>query len=685
MDYNLILNSEQLDEFVQHYSSVPAFAFDVETIGDNRLIRKLNDVCWISFSTEGRTDVIPMGHPHGSFLHWDKPLLAEGRRRLAAGKPLDDRHYSQAESKWSPVFGPAPQQLTPGHVFSSIKPVMFGKALKVAHNAKFDLESVAKYFGGKVPTGPHFDTMMAAFIINNLNKHSLNLQATVKRELGVDMVKGVGSNIALHSFEDVADYSAIDADLTWKLYLALAPQLTGSLRRVWRLEMDVLPALCDMELTGARLDQEKLQVLHDQLLVDIERAEGDVYRIAGRAFPINSNPEKQRLLFAPDLTTGLPRITPDPKFQAALTPLGKKSVKAGLEVDYTKFSTSADALEFYRGKDDLVDAILAYQDLNKMMTTYVMPYTGGTVKRTTKGKTRLVDRESLLIDGRVHTDFKAHGAETGRFSSANPNMQNIPNPRTEYGKLVRNLFVAEPGQRLVVADYSQIEPRVIAAFSGDPDLTENYRTGGDIYTTIGDRLGIDRSGGKTMVLALSYGIGPDKVAASIGCSMVEARNLMNDFEAQFPMIGQYKSRVVRLAKQRSGTPYVETVFGRRRYIPDLRIPAVTVPYRDMTEKQREQRSRLARAERQAFNTVIQGSAADIMKLAIVRAHSCFTDEPEVNVLLTVHDELVTSTPTDRAEEAAEAIRISMEGITIPEMTVPLVADVKVVERWGEAK
>jgi DNA polymerase-1 len=142
------------------------------------------------------------------------------------------------------------------------------------------------------------------------------------------------------------------------------------------------------------------------------------------------------------------------------------------------------------------------------------------------------------------------------------------------------------------------------------------------------------------------------------------------FEYQFSSIPKYKGKIVRLAKQIKPIPYVETIFGRRRYIPDL-----------LSSEQ----GLLARAERQAFNTVIQGSAADIMKLAIVRAHSCFIDEPDINVVLTVHDELVTICPEDRAEETAEAIRVSMEGISLPEITIPLIADVKIVDKWGDAK
>lgn len=666
---NIITTEEQLQEFVNAYSKVDAFAFDVETIGENRLYPVINDVCWISFATEGRVDVIPMGHPHGSFTGWNKPLLIEGRRRLEEGKEILETHYSKDQRKWAPLFGPAPEQLTPKQVFDAIKPIMFGTALKIGHNLKFDLKSVAKYFGGKVPSRPYFDTLMASFIVNNLFKNALNLAACVKRELGIEVEKGIGNNIAEHSFEDVAQYSGIDADVTWKLYEALAPKITESLKRVWGLEMDVLGALCDMELTGALIDQSQLEVLAEQVSKDKVLAEAKAYKVAGKAFPINSVQQKQQLLFGINPETGKPRIKPNPALKIALTPKGFEAQRSGKPLGPENFSVSSEALEFFRGKDDLVDALLEYQDLNKLMTTYVTPYTGGTVKRVTNGKEKLTERASLLINGRVHTNFKAHGAETGRFSSTEPNLQNIPSSG-DYGKIIRNLFIAPPGHKLVVADYSQIEPRVIASFSQDPILVNNYMAGGDIYTTIGDTMGVDRKAGKVLVLAISYGVGPDKIASSIGCSVKEAKELLNNFEETFSSISKYKAQVIRIAKSRSPMPYVETIFGRRRYIPDLRT---------------EDFGRLARAERQAFNTVIQGSAADIMKLALVRAHSCFIDEPDINVLLTVHDELVTSCPEDRAEETAEAIRVSMEGIRLKQITIPLIADVKTVDKWGQAK
>lgn len=665
---NIITTEEQLKEFVDFYSKVDAFAFDTETIGDTRLQTVLNKVAWISFATEGRTDVIPMGHPNGEFQFHTKPLLKAGQQRVSKGKPLTDAHFSKNKAHWKPQFSEPPVQLMPAQVFAAIKPLMFSDKLKIGHNLKFDLKSITKYFRGQVPSKPYFDTLMASFIVNNTNKFDLGLQSCVKRELGIEIQKGVGEDISQHSFEEVAKYSAIDAEVTWKLYKALQPKITGPLERVWKLEMDVLRALCDMELTGALIDEAQLDVLAEQISNDLEVAKGKAFKAAGEAFAINSVQVKQKLLFAPG-ANGKPRLKPNLKYRNATTPKGKEALSAGKELNHSMFSVSSDALEIYRGKDELVDALLEYQDLNKLMSTYVTPYKGGLVERETNGKKKTINKESLLINGRVHTNFKAHGAETGRFSSSEPNLQNIPSSG-EYGKLIRNLFIAPPGHKLVVADYSQIEPRVIASLSRDPILMENYMTGGDIYTTIGDTMGVDRKAGKVLVLAISYGVGPDKIADSIGCTVKEAKDLLNNFELKFPAINRYKAQVVRLAKQQSPVPFVETLFGRRRYIPDLKVRELGL---------------LARAERQAFNTVIQGSAADIMKLALVRAHSCFVSEPDVNLILTVHDELVTVTPEDKAEETAEAIRESMEGIKVREITVPLIADIQIVDKWGEAK
>jgi DNA polymerase I-like protein with 3'-5' exonuclease and polymerase domains len=665
---NIITTKEQLADLVEFYSKVNAFAFDVETVGENRIQPVVNDVMWISLATDGRTDVIPMGHPNGEFLHWDKEMLLSGQRKVAAGKELKDDDYSKNQAKWTPVFDSPPEQLLPGEVFKALKPLFFSNKLKIGHNVKFDLKSIAKYYRGAVPKKPFFDTLMAMFIIDNRNRNALGLAACAERVLNIKVEKGIGAMVEVHSFSDVAHYSGFDAEVTWKLYKELDTRLQGDLKRVWALEMDVVAALCDMELAGAPIDVEELTALKARIEIDIDSAKAKAWKLTGRPFSMNSIKEKQELLFSPKPEGR--GIKPNLRINVALTPKGKETAANKPEaLGIQHYSVSSDALEFYRKKDELVDAILEYQDLNKLMTTYVMPYLGGEITRTTMGKEKVVEKKSLLINGRVHTNFKAHGAETGRFSSSDPNLQNIPSSGA-YGKLIRNLFVAPPGYKLVVADYSQIEPRIIAAFSGDPIMVNNYLEGGDIYTTIGDTMGVDRKAGKVLVLSIAYGVGPDKIAQSIGCSVTDAKDLLNRFEAQFHDISKYKAKVIRQASAHSPIPYVSTLLGRRRYIPEL--------------KSRE-RGLKSRADRQAFNTVIQGSAADIMKLAMVRAHSCFTDEPDVNVVLTVHDELVTIAREDLAEETAEAIRESMEGINFPEIGIPLIADVKIVDKWGEAK
>jgi len=669
---NIITTPVGLLEMVDYYLDQPAFAFDVETVGPDdfsRLHPMLNEITWIAFATEGRVDVIPMGHPNGEFLRWDKPLLSSAQARATEGLEIREQDFSKRETSWTPVFDSPPEQLLPGEVFAALKPLMFSDKLKVGHNLKFDLKAIAKYYRGVVCSKPYFDTLMAAFIIDNRTKNSLSLDACAARELGLEVVKGIGKAVERHSFSDVANYAGIDAETTWNLYKVYEPKLKEyNLLTVWRLEMDLLLVLADMELTGAHMDENELALLSKKLEKDLIEVTGNAYKLAGKEFALNSIPEKQALLFTPKSEGGR-GIRPNTKIKIALTPKGLEASKKGEELTTRHYSTSAEALEYYREKDPLVAEILKYQDLNKIMTTYVTPYTGGEITRTTAGKSKTSEKQSLLVNGKVHTNFKSHGAETGRFSSSEPNLQNIPSDGT-YGKLIRNLFIAPPGHKLVVADYSQIEPRIIASFSKDPEFVKNYLDGGDIYTTIGDKMGVNRKAGKVLVLAIVYGIGPEKIADQLGCTVKEAHQLMDLFNDRFRDINRYRHQLIRLASQQRPLPYVSTVLGRRRYIPEILS-------KDLGQK--------SRAERQAFNTVIQGSAADLIKLAMVRAHSCFVNEPTVNVILTVHDELVTVTPDALAEQVGEAIKESMEGVRLPDMVVPLIADMKIVEKWGQAK
>lgn len=658
---NIITTADQLNEMVAHYLTQDAFAFDVETVGPNRGVTKLNEVLWITLATHGRCDVIPMGHPNGDFVEEIFPLTGQGEKRVEAGLTARPSDYSRDKKKATKKFGPAPAQLYPSQVFTALKPLMFNpNILTVGHNLVFDLTSVAKYYDEEFPMGPYFDTMIASFLSDNRNKNKCGLDACLKREFGYEMVKGVGKEVEKYSFDEVAKYAFLDAKYTFLLWKALTPKLkANALEVVMDLEMDVLEVLCAMKLTGAPIDVDQLEALDAQLRIDIEAARAEIFTIAGRPFNINSNQEKQALLYGSKDEGGRglkPKI---------LTTAGEKRAEQGIELTPSDYSVSAEALEAYRSSDPLVDAMLKYADLNKLSTTYVVPYLGGEVVRTTGGKEKREHKESLLVNGRIHCDFVQHGAETGRFSSRNPNLQNVPAPHTAHGKAIRNLFFAPEGYKLVVADYSQIEPRVIASMSKDPIMMKNYLEGADIYTTVGDTMGVDRKAGKTLVLAMAYGVGPDKIARSIGCSITEARDLLSRFGAQFSSVGSYRSKVIGATKD-STPPFVQTILGRKRYLPEINS-------RDVYLK--------SAAERQAFNTRIQGSAADIIKLAMVRAYKRLPEGAKL--LLTVHDELVTLTPNDKVEDTVSAIQDAMEGIKL--LDVPLVADIKVVERWGEAK
>ena len=659
---NIITTAEQLAEMVDFYLTQDAFAFDVETVGPRRGMTPVNEVLWITFATNGRCDVVPMGHPHGDFIEEVFPLTGQGEVRKEKGLALRPSDYSRDSKKATKVFGPAPEQLYPAEVFKALEPLMFSTdVLTIGHNLVFDLTSVAKYYGGRVPSGPYFDTMIASFISDNRNKNKCGLADCLKREFGYEMEKGVGKEVEVYDFNTVAKYAYLDSKYTFLLWKSLVPKLeAGDLGRVFALEMDVLRVLCDMKLTGAVIDTVSLEQLKIDLEAKVDEARANIYKAAGREFNINSNQEKQVLLYGAkeDGGRGLkPKV---------LTTKGIQKDRAGTDLSQSDYSVSAEALEPYRDKDPLVTAMLQYADYNKLLSTYVIPYLGGEIERTTSGKTRTETKDSLLIDGRLHGDFVQHGAETGRFSSRNPNLQNVPAPHTPHGKAIRNLFTAPPGHLLVVADYSQIEPRVIASFSEDPIMMDNYLEGRDIYTTIGDTMGVDRKAGKVLVLAMAYGVGPDKIAASIGCSKTEAKDLLDRFAKEFPAISSYRSKVISATRAGKPVPHIKTLTGRRRYLPEI--------------MSRDNGLR-AGAERQAFNTKIQGSAADIIKIAMVRAWSMIPKEAKI--ILTVHDELVLTTPAELAEETAEKLREAMEDIQV--LKVPLIADIKIVERWGEAK
>lgn len=660
----LVTTQSQLAEVVDYMvTEASFFCFDVETTGydadrqvDYRLDPCKNDVVWISLGDAVRQFSIPMGFPNGDFVREDYPLknTADLRDRLARGLQPRKSDYSVDRKRAEKVFSEPPDHLSRTEVFSALKPLFFDdELLKVGHNLSFDLGSVAKYLGD-IPSGPYADTRIAAFLIDSTKAYGFGLKDVALKYADIQMVKGIGKFVENHSLQEVHEYALLDALATAKVWTVLEPLIVeNNLSKVFMLEMDVLPVVTRMKLLGAPIDMEMLTNLKTSLEEDLESVKKRIFKTAGRAFTISANSEKQRLLYSPKSEGGR-GLTP-----TLLTPGGKEKDRAGHPLTIADYSVSADALESFRGQDLLVDQLLEYTGLSKLLSTYVVPYLEGNKKE----RSALVDE-----NGRIHTDFNQIGAATGRFSSSNPNLQNVPGSGTDYGKKIRNLFVAPPGHKLVVADYSQIEPRLIAGFSRDPVMIETYREGGDIYTAIGDKVGVDRKAGKILVLSIAYGVGPAKISKSIGCTPEAAKDLLAEFGRQFPNVDRLKAAVIKKAKSKPGTPYVSTITGRRRYFPDLNNETFWIRLK---------------AQRQAFNTLIQGSAADIMKMAIVDAD--YRIPEPAYITLTVHDELVVVTPEELAAETAEAVREAMEGIRIPGLRVPLLAEVAVADRWGDAK
>jgi DNA polymerase I-like protein with 3'-5' exonuclease and polymerase domains len=662
---NIIRDMDALNQMVEAYLTHDAFVLDVETSTrphDHGLNPILNKVLWLGFATYGRVDVIPIGHPNGEYIRTEYPLLAIGEKRVAEGKEPLASHYSRDEKKANKIFTSPPKQLLPGEVFKALEPLLFAEDIrKIGHNFKFDMKSIAKYLQGRIIPGPYGDTKEMSSIVDSRNVNSRDLKSLLAKYLDYEMAKGTGSMISQSTFDEVAEYLYRDCRYTWLLFHEFSAAIDNlGMRKVFNLEMDILGVTADMEIEGAPYDFESAKQLASDLDAQAEDIKGQIYSAAGRAFNLSSTKDKQILLYSPKAEGG--RGLKPKKF----TPGGVKKIKAGQDLDIFDYSTDAEALEKLAGRDPIVDLMLEYQSIHTLMKTFVIPYVGGNVTRTTSGKEKTTYRESLLIKGRVHTNFNSQGAETGRFSSSDPNLQNIPS-RGPNAKKVRALFLPPDDDHvLVVADYSQIEPRIIASFSGDPLLVENYNSNGDIYTTVGSALGVDRPAGKELVLSISYGVGPEKVAVRMRRPINEVKKLMDDFNNRFKSIDRYRQKVVKESRSRHPVPYVTTMLGRRRYLPLLMAT-------DSGTR--------GRGERQAFNTKIQGSAADIIKVAMVRAHRLIPEQSRM--ILTVHDEIVTIAPKNLAEETAEAIRSAMEGINV--LKVPLVADVKIVNNWGEAK
>lgn len=649
---SIIMSKDDLGNLVDYYSEVDAFAFDVETIGDQRADALQAPVVWLSLATDGRCDTIPMGHPNGNFLSERPKPNKKGEERMLRGvdyADLNPKYDFLVEMER--FYDPVPDQLERGFVFGQLSPLFESDALKIGHNIKFDLHAVSKYYGDQPPTGPYYDTMIAAWVLDaSLGRTKgklLNLKDTARRELKEVVEKGIGENIALWGFDEVAKYSLIDADVTWRLWQALEKKFATRPKMRWvrDLEMEVMHAILEMESNGVLIDEDRLREIGKDLLRDMDLIQAQMYLMAGRKFNIRSNRDKQEILYSSKKDGGL-GLRP-----MKLTETGAKKSESALTIyDY---STDQESLAVHEG-NEFVDALHLYSGKAKLHGTYVLPYIGDVETKV----------ERKLRKGRIYAQFVQHGAESGRMSSRNPNLQNVP-ARSDDGKKLREVFIADPGHLLISADYSQIEPRIIASLSGDKTMIATYRDGGDVYQAVADRMNVTRDAGKKLVLSISYGIGAPKISRDIGCSIREARDLMDFFAARFTAIPRHKNVVISRARK---DKFSETMFGRRRPFPEI------MSSDDMKRSY---------AERSAYNFVIQGSAADIMKIALANLYAALPQEAQL--LMTIHDEVVVQAPADMVEEISAIIQLEMEAARPPSLVVPLVADVGHGLTWKDAK
>lgn len=513
--------------------------------------------------------------------------------------------------------------------------------LKVGQNIKYDLEVLANY--GVHLAGPMFDTMIAHYLIQPELRHNMDYMAEIYlhyRTIHIDELigpKGTGQKSMRDlAPADVYEYAAEDADITLRLKNVLEPELKkyGADRLFYEIEMPLMPVLAEMEMQGVRIDTASLGETSKVLTARMEEIEQRIYELAGEQFNIASPKQVGDVLF------GKMKIVDKPK-----------KTKTG------QFVTSEDVLQTLKGKHEIVADILEHRGLKKLLGTYV-------------------DALPKLINprtGHIHTSFNQTVTATGRLSSSDPNLQTIP-VRGEDGKEIRRAFVPEPGCLFFSADYSQIELRVMAHLSDDANMKEAFREGHDIHAATAAKIYKEtmdnvtrdqRTKAKRANFGIIYGITVFGLAERLDISRDEARQLIDGYFETFPAVHEYMEQAKETARTRG---YVETLFGRRRYLADINSRNATVR---------------GFAERNAINAPIQGTAADIITVAMIRIARRFREENiRSKMILQVHDELNFSVIPEERELVERIVLEEMQNAC--PMSVPLTADCGWGENWLEA-
>jgi DNA polymerase-1 len=504
----------------------------------------------------------------------------------------------------------------------------------VGQSSKFVIKVMRRW--GIRPAAAVFDTMVAAFLLDT-EEGTISLDRVAEKRLGHRTVRHADlvekdQTLEHQPIQKVTDHAGEEADLNLRLQRLLGPELEAEgLAPIFRdVEMPLVKVLAEMELAGIRILSPELAAYGREMERTLAGLEDEIYLLCGRKFNINSTKQLQEILFT----------------WRKLTPIRKTK---------TGYSTDVDVLEILAAQDPVPEKILAHRKLSKLKSTYV-------------------DALPLLVNeqtGRIHTHYIQTGAATGRLASKDPNLQNIP-IREEEGRRIRSAFVPAPGMTFISADYEQIELAILAFLSQDPILLQAFTEGKDIHRQTAslifgvpeDQVTPDhRRVGKTINFGVVYGMSSYGLSQSLKIARADADLFIRTYFQRYQGVDRFLKETIKGAEE---TGDVHTLFGRRRAIP-------TITSRNKTEKNA--------AERMAVNSPIQGTAADIVKMAMVNLHRRLAQErPGARILLQVHDEIILEVPEDEAEDTARIVKEVMETVTSHD--IPLRVHVEAGESWG---
>jgi len=612
-NYQLVDSDKSFDKFFKKLKAQKEFAFDTETANFDPVSA---DLLGVSFSWKA-----------GEAYYVNVKCQSASWRIKVKSNLFDYKESREVENVW----------------LGKLKPIMEDEKIKkYGHNIKFDVEVMVSQ--GIEVRGVAADSMVASYVLNPGSRQH-NLDAVTFSEFNhskitkVDLM-GKGKDkmtFAQVPLEKLYVYSCEDADFTMRLVKKLLPELKKQkLEKLFsEIEMPLVSVLAEMEENGIKIDKKRLEVMGKEVNKRIGRLEKKIHESAGSGFNINSTQQLREVLFE----------------KLEIPVLGIAKTKTG-------FSTGADELAKLKGQHPIIESIQEYRELTKLANTYI------------DALPELVNKKT----GRLHTSFNQTVTATGRLSSTEPNLQNIP-ARTELGRRIRQAFVAEGGYKLLSLDYSQIELRLAAHMSGDKKMIAAFKNHEDIHTATAAEINQVRPEevtpemrreAKAVNFGILYGQGPHGLSAGADIPYARAKEFIDKYFVTYPGIKRFVENSIESAR---GRGYAETMFGRKRYLPEINSSVTQV--------------RKA-AERMAINTPLQGTAADIIKIAMIGIQKLIAEKygaGGLKMLLQVHDELVFEVKNDLAAEAAEKIKDIMENVI--KLKVPIDVDASAGDNWGE--